>query len=231
MNDEKFSGIYVCRNVDNACYYWNYCRNDYSDIDEQHNEQETIVAVKKAYSALGQANQRMIAQNGNLSFSSLGANEEEFVNNLGKKFFKNMKVQKTCRKNASDCFADDEYKLIDGSYWYDWVDDTTYYKVRLADDTSLSLGNPELNQSFGTSDALNDVSALIFLDVNGDKKPNTSGKDVFMFWLTSNHGVFLMGTPEETYRPLSRCRVNGLSCAAWVISRGNMDYIRKDISW
>ena len=54
------------------------------------NEQETVVAVKKAYSVLGQAYQRVIAENGEIIPSSLGENATDATKTLGIMFAKQL---------------------------------------------------------------------------------------------------------------------------------------------
>ena len=52
------------------------------------NEQETVVAVKKAYSILSQAYQRIVAENGEINPSALGSSDEERAKNIGDLFSK-----------------------------------------------------------------------------------------------------------------------------------------------
>ena len=84
--------------------------------------------------------------------------------------------------------------------------------------------------SKGDNEPLSQTIGIADVDINGGKAPNTYGKDVFVFYITK-WGVLPMGTPNETDYPLSSCRVYGFSCAAWVIAKGNMDYLHKDVSW
>ena len=70
----------------------------------------------------------------------------------------------------------------------------------------------------------------LLVDVNGNKEPNTLGKDVFQFWITK-YGIFPLGTVDDTDTPFSSCRTTGQGCTAWVITKGNVDYWHKDVSW
>ena len=71
------------------------------------------------------------------------------------------------------------------------------------------------------------------IDVNGDKGPNTYGKDLFVFYLTKE-GVFPQGRGDDAVNFSSFCNrneshaKNGHGCAAWVVMNGNMDYLHKD---
>ncbi len=81
------------------------------------------------------------------------------------------------------------------------------------------------------------VCGDLLVDVNGDKGPNVIGKDVFMFYITNN-SILPMGGAGDDYRSIesycrkdSIARYNGYGCSAWVIEKGNMDYLKKDVSW
>ena len=84
---------------------------------------------------------------------------------------------------------------------------------------------------------LQNVCGDIKVDINGDAPPNVVGKDVFVFYYTK-YNIVPLGYVEDTLRPISKfCnrksneKLNGHSCSAWVIYKGNMDYLRKDIKW
>ena len=54
---------------------------------------------------------------------------------------------------------------------------------------------------------------------------------IHSIYITKN-GVVPAGTLEETnIHTLSTCKTYGGGCTAWVIAKGNMDYLRKDVSW
>ncbi len=77
------------------------------------------------------------------------------------------------------------------------------------------------------------------MDLNGRRPPNTTGKDIFLFYVTK-YGVTPMGTPEQTssftfdnYCNMGKpSTLNGYGCAAWVIYNENMDYLHcDDLDW
>ena len=111
----------------------------------------------------------------------------------------------------------------------------------LADGTyilGITIMSSECKANRGTSPALQNVCGEIFVDVNGKTPPNATGKDVFLFYYTK-FGLIPMGTAEETGFPFDTyCNLdkpgilNGYGCTAWVITHGNMDYLRcNDLSW
>ena len=81
----------------------------------------------------------------------------------------------------------------------------------------------------------------LMVDINSAKKgPNTLGKDIFYFVITSS-GIIPAGqrnlTNTTRYFP-DKCDIssttgyNGYACTAWVIENKNMDYLHcSDLSW
>ena len=196
------------------------------------NEQETVTAVKKAYSVLGQAYQKVIAENGEIIPSELGNSQAEATVKMGDMFAKHLSVAKNCGMSTTgDCFADTAYKWFNGSNWGNVNVFTDRYKIRLNDGMAMTVSAWNVGSVWGTSTSLKNGIGFIQIDVNGDKSPNVVGKDVFTFYITKN-GVVPAGTLEETnIHTLSTCKTYGGGCTAWVIAKGNMDYLRKDVSW
>lgn len=195
------------------------------------NEQETVVAVKKAYSVLGQAYQKMVAENGEINPSTLG---DLPVETFGDMFVKQLNVQKVCGTSTNeDCFSKENggaYKYFEGTVWANMNSFAPLYKIRLNDGMSVAIYVGNVYESKGNSEALNNVYGYFCVDVNGDKGPNTLGKDTFCFHITK-YGILANGSPDDTGAPFSTCRTNGNGCTAWVVTKGNMDYLQKDVSW
>ena len=195
------------------------------------NEQETVTAVKKAYSVLGQAYKKIIAENGEIIPSELGNSQAEATEKMGDMFAKHLSVVKNCGMSAGgDCFADEGYKQFNGSNWGNVNNFTDRYKLRLNDGMSMSVNAWNVSSDWGTSPSLKNSIGFIYFDINGDKAPNVVGKDVFAFYITKDD-IIPVGTPYDIYNPLSACKTHGTACTAWVITKGNMDYLRKDVSW
>ena len=196
------------------------------------NEQETVVAVKKAYSVLSQAYQRIVAENGEINPVVLG-NSEDMPKTLGSMFAKQLNVQKVCGTTMDgDCFStanDGVYKSFDSSD-SEVINSRVDYEMRLSDGMSVAIWGTNSYTNYGSSEPLQFVFGQITVDINGDKAPNTFGKDVFDFFITK-YGIIPFGTPEVTAFPLSSCYTTGHGCTAWVITKGNVDYWHKDVSW
>lgn len=197
------------------------------------NEQETVSALKKTYSSLSQAYQKIFAENGEITPAVLGTTSPQTTKTLGDMFVKEMNVQKVCGQEAGgDCFSTQNggmYKDIVGNDW-DIRNNANSYKLVLSDGTSVGINAYKNYYDYGDSEALKYVLGGIVVDVNGDKDPNAKGKDVFKFHITK-YGIIPSGTQGDTDNPPENCRTHGLACAAWVITKGNMDYLKKDVSW
>ena len=195
------------------------------------NEQELVVATKKAYSVLNQAYQRVMAENGEIIPSALGSNTQEATTTFGEMFAKQLNTQKICGTSRNgDCFADGQYKLLSGSPSTN-LNIESNYKIRLNDGMSVSLLTLNLFILAGSSEQLQKTFGEMYVDVNGNKGPNTFGKDTFKFWITK-YGIVPVGALGDYTSSLTCSRNDsGTGCTAWVITKGNMDYLYKDISW
>ena len=101
------------------------------------NEQDTVVAVKKAYSILGQAYQRVVAENGEIIPSTLGSNGTESTKAFGVIFAKPLNTQKVCGMSTDeDCFVK-SYKFFNGTGDNNYNATSTFYKIRLNDGMSV----------------------------------------------------------------------------------------------
>lgn len=176
----------------------------------------------------------MIAENGELNPSYLGTTKQEASKNLGEMMVPYLNVQKNCKQESGlDCFSTQNggmYKLFNGTSFTNWNNATTDYKIRLSDGTSLAIYGYGTVKEAGDTEALQNILGYIYVDVNGDKGPNTAGKDLFSFWI-SKYGIFPIGLKDSGEALLNDCRNRGIYCTAWVITKGNMDYLRKDVSW
>jgi len=151
-----------------------------------------------------------------------------------------LNVTKICSYGETGCWAEKSYNLHNDEY-----------SMILPGSLSIILSNGIfVNFHHGayqgcTGDQtdsednkyLNNVCSEIYIDINGMKKPNVMGKDIFTFWSTK-YGLYPMGTKDERYWYLPRtCQPNGTfpnnggGCTAWLIEKGNMDYLHKQIQW
>ena len=214
---------------------------------QRQKEKEYAAKLKKFNSMMSQAVMMAINEEGPIEnwgltkyATSDGMSDEEIAdaNASRDKFFeilsKYLKVVEYC-PYSSTCEQWDRHSL-DGTQYANFTK-----RMVLADGTMIlgaTILSPQCNRNLGTSTALQNICGEFFVDVNGKKGPNATGKDVFMFYYTK-YGVTPVGTKEETNATFeTKCnrkiadKLNGYGCAAWVIYNENMDYLHcDDLSW
>lgn len=196
----------------------------------QTNEQESVVAVKKSFSVLSQAYKSLIADMGEITTYPLGNSNIEATENFGKLIAPYFSSQKICGMAANEGCFPSSYKLMSGEDALNYDEKTNYFKMRLSDGSAVLFSIYNLPIVKGTSTGLDSTYGWIMVDINGDKGPNTMGKDNFSFWITK-YGIVPFGSAFDNDHPLENCRTLGFSCAAWVVTKGNMDYLKKEVSW
>lgn len=208
---------------------------------QKQTEKATVTKLKKAYSVLQQAHQRIVQEDGTPDYwdydedSTLG-----YSSTAATKFAKYIKVGKNCIGQNStyafnNCVSSSNLYYTGAFQSFKGVDDISYvFRI-----TGKSCTNKQ-----GKNKALQSVCGFIYVDVNAFKRPNTIGKDIFGFYLTKE-GVFPIGSQQETGIPMKdfcdRNYVwgnvihgwwhNGTSCTAWVLYNENMDYLHCDLDW
>lgn len=88
--------------------------------------------------------------------------------------------------------------------------------------------------------ANNPHSGQIGIDINGDKKPNKLGVDFFWFTFDIYGNLYAGINPHNQATPAgeyNNCelggsglsRYNGYGCSEWIITHGNMDYLKRNV--
>ena len=173
------------------------------------NKQEYVSRLKKAYSTLSQATNRIIADNG-MPRGDIGgwATNRDAVFNLYKKYL----------SNAKECLSGTECSIINSGFWNT---DSDGYKLILADGTliNISLTDPACNMDHGYGTT--QVCQYIDVDINGHKKPNKVSEDSFSFAVKENGGLYPLGCEED------KCN-NSVAwkwgCTCKVIREGAINY-------
>jgi len=182
-------------------------------------ERSTVAKVKKGLSILGQAKKLAEAQNGPVigwDFEGTWSTENN------QKFFNYLKPYISLSKDcgtAAGCYSSSVYQLNGNLHSQSYGTNNKFYKFVLADGSvmwfgaSISGGKCGLSYSF-----VNNICATFFYDINGDKKPNTIGKDIFTYYIAAD-GVF----PSDK----NECHKNstGFGCTTYIIQRNNMNYL------
>ena len=99
------------------------------------------------------------------------------------------------------------------------------------------FANSDCNSEHGDTEILKSICGEFSVDINGNKLPNQTGKDVFYFFI-AKQGVIPAGTKDETRRwsnfsdECMATTAGGVGCTAWVVYNENMDYLHcRDLSW
>ena len=174
---------------------------------------------------MAQATNLIIAEEGTPNASKGGwAKDADTIYNLFKKHLNNAK---DCGEETG-CFQqlnNIRYKALNnGGPSGNWDTNLSYRNLILADGVQVSFqevfeacdqDNPDKNGS-------NQVCALINVDLNGEKKPNTIGRDVFEF-VIKEKGLYPAGCDSDGCLGEGNFG-RGYGCACKVLREGAMNY-------
>ncbi len=174
--------------------------------------QELVTSFKKVYSELSQVYMKIKADNGGTFDGLCNSSDDYYI-----LFSKYMKKVRVCNApNASGkCWAKD---------WYY----STGSKVPAVESTSSSLILPNgtsmlfyhMSENCDSTDELKEPVGCgrIRVDLNGLKKPNVVGKDIFDFYIT-NDALIARGS-DKTINSIT----TDWGRAAYVLQNGKIDY-------
>ena len=198
---------------------------------QKYTEQATVKKVQKFYSTLSNAYSLARKENGTVSEWGLTGADTQSAEKIYEILFKPyFKIAKDCGgNNTGGCISMKSYILLyqtnanrtNGGY----STATNYYKIALNDGASIFWR--------GSGSSL----IYVFYDVNGPKEPNQWGKDLFEFSVINNGAIPSgMQTGKYAIEPFNsycadKSTASGYGCAAWVIYKGNMDYLHCDLTW
>jgi type II secretory pathway pseudopilin PulG len=194
---------------------------------QKFQEQAFKSALKKNYSNLSQAFRLAYGTNYDDFRDWNYAHSETFTTEVYNKLSKYMHVSKNCGiTNRINCWADKTYAK-NGKYskWFmnngsmsEPISNVETYGFILNDGTSILFtslydGNTAI---LGVYKNLFVYSLSFLVDVNGVKKPNVVGKDIFAFVLTEK-GITPAGTDNKSVNCDNRSTNNNWDCAAKVL--------------
>ena len=196
------------------------------------NYQEKVAAarLKKAYSTISNAYISILEEEGDPSqWSGIETWED-----VSAKFAKHINKAKVCYVGNKDCFKLGQRKDLVGKN----IDTSLAIEqgagaIVFSDGSAIGFGsqNP-LADSLQCSNL--NYCFNITVDINGDKKPNQWGIDTFTFHVGRNtifpRGATYTHARETMCDPTATTQMigwyNGSGCAAWVIYKENMDYLK-----
>jgi len=185
-------------------------------------ESSTVAKVKKGLSILGQAKKLAEAQNGSIEGWDFG---EGYTSETARQFWNYLKphisVVKDCG-SSSDCYQPNGFYSLNGNqYGINHPTDSRYYKFVLADGGVMWFrtgGGGGAGKCSVAEQQVPNACAEFFYDVNGDKKPNTIGRDIFTYTMSID-GVYPY--MENSCNKSSQ----GWGCSGYIIKHNNMNYL------
>ena len=181
------------------------------NLNSSTGDKEKVAKVKKIYSNLQDALGRAEAVYGPVSEWFKSSNGEDQIECFAGRITEFMKISKDCKSNITDCFPD----KVNGanSHWF-------YSRSELTRTIILSDGTTILI----TYESEPGYYARFYVDIDGKNKgPSYTGKDIFYFRLKED-GIVPAGLETGT---LQTCpNPPTMACTAWVVTIGNMDYLK-----
>jgi prepilin-type N-terminal cleavage/methylation domain-containing protein len=154
-------------------------------------ERERTAKVKKVYATLSNALTRVKADGGDLDYNIINDNNENMQSWYDTYLNKYLITTKVCYNTTAGCWNTGNTKQLNGNI-------VAYNRTGvgvgngiitaiLNDGTFINMDgyNPgDIVNRFGVT--TNSVGLVLFFDINGNKKPNTVGKDIFVTVFTEN---------------------------------------------
>ncbi|MFA7657900.1 MAG: type II secretion system protein [Candidatus Gastranaerophilaceae bacterium] len=193
-----------------------------------------VAGARKAYSDWNRALIQMAADGGCIGDLSCFFDSAD-LKTMGDKIAAYFNVAKNCDMTTSGCFPNTIARSFDGTNTVSGQDSTLYYRFITADGMSIFLATPYSGCS-GSAASLTKVCMATFrIDVNGLKKPNAWGRDIYLFSIDNTNGPILYPIGGTKYWPWknSGCTYgynggtdkNGLYCTGRIIDEGwQMNY-------
>ena len=188
-------------------------------------KQTTVTELKKQYTSLAQAVKLSESENGNVSTWDWGiANDTASIRKSFDTYWAPyLRISKFCNSYSDCCYEINYYKNLSNVLHPLCI----YYPIYRT--TVALIDGVILIVSSYKGDG--DEHKKIIIDINGAKKPNTSGKDVFFFVLDKDKGLVPEGYNESESTMNNNCNKtsNNYYCATKIMRDGWQ--IKEDYPW
>lgn len=201
---------------------------------QSYREKATVTAVKENFSIFAQALKLVAQDNPNLQdLTDVNLSNKENSKIMFNEISKHIKKIKSCDTD-SGCMGN-KYINLNDEYVGIWDNYSNIVTGVLPNGTSFwILNNPKTNPDINLN------SGEIGIDINGDKRPNKYGVDFFWFTFDIDGNLYAGRNPYNPSTPVgeyNNCELgssglgiyNGYGCSEWIITHGNMDYLKKNI--
>ena len=204
------------------------------NLNSSTGDKEKVTKLQKVFQNLSDAHDRAVATYGPVNTWFLTDNNSaDYSKRYMTRLSDFLKLSKDCAF-GSGCFAP-SYKDLKGSNTWNIDGGNSYYKILLADNTSITAAITDSKcDSYAKSPNSSDYDCCgyIMIDLDGPNKgASTYGKDRFAFDISTKIGIYPYGSLYTVYNLdtlATRCFDYGGTCTAWVIYNGNMDYLKAD---
>ncbi len=152
----------------------------------KHQKEETVIRLKKAYSAISQTTNKAISDHGQIKTWELESGKtKEFVDKYVAPY---LNVSKNCGYKSTGACYFEKAQLNTPNNKQSYGD--SYYKLILGDGTALlmyvSITNDVVNNT-----PVPRAAVTVYIDINGQKGPNIMGRDVFhyVYWVLNDYSI------------------------------------------
>ena len=193
------------------------------NLIRNYQRRATVVKVKKMYSMLDHAYNMYLIENEPKFFFRTVQDSTEAFNKIIKPYFQITYDAGTNTINKKKILGSPNYYNLDGvNGRYDFSSAPEIYAVKLKNNDVIMIRG-----YYGEEKNVNETSIRfqVLYDINGKEGPNLYGKDLFSF---NARGRNLVAGLDRTIQDGARgCieNLDGISCAAWIILKGNMNYL------
>ena len=183
-------------------------------LHANYTEQERISKIKKSYSTLANAMTRVKADGGSYILDYDLDDTLQAVTNWFDTYLEPYLITSKVCYNTTGCWTENGVYKLDGTKKSDSTSNgigTPVVTAILNDGTAICIDRTTCSQfSIGATDT---YCLAVYFDINGNKKPNTMGKDIFATVFTEN-GIVPSGSnlSHSSIEAACKAPASGLHC-------------------
>ena len=158
---------------------------------QNYQRQSYVTQLHKVYNELNQATLRYQTDRNALNLKEAGLTSQAAAENF---IESNFKIVQKCGSNITPCFASSYKKIAGGSIG--WYTPRTHYVI--ASGTAIGVSYRPVG----------DVLLELYVDTNGAKGPNITGRDIFAMFIYNNGIIDDFNFSENTTAPMTEADRN-----------------------
>ena len=195
---------------------------------QKQQDKATVSRLEKIYSVLSQASLYAREEHGDFEDWNIIDNNQASTRENFAYFEPYLKILRKC-DNKSGCWAEQTQSLSgQKARWSDnYKMGVDYISITLNDGINVvyDFAEPSLNYVYGVPSYVNKPYIVFLVDVNGNRRPNKWGRDIFAFILGPN-GIIPggIGNNSANCDPNKKSDVAGYDCAYRVLKEKAIKY-------